>query len=356
MMPLALVVRLLPSAVVSFNLWVALPVPIAAAGTFAFLRRHASPAAAALGACIFALSGPVISVVNLPNLAWSVAFVPWVLAATDGLRITAHGPRATPLALAFALQGFCGEPVTWAATGVLAAGYAVFRLKPEAAGANSIASAGSVASAFRLRGTPRRTAVALAEAVRRKIRPIVGLALGGLLAAAQLVPTALAGVRAHRAELATPDFWSLHPLALWEALAPHLFGNYYDAFLADLPWMAALNFGREPFFHLVYVGPLVLLLAAIGGMTRLPRHAFWIAVFVVFTIAALGGYTPVYPWLRRLVPPLMYFRFPVKYLVFGVFASRCSPRKDSRNCWIAETARGCWLLLAASRSCASCSR
>ena len=40
----------------------------------------------------------------------------------------------------------------------------------------------------------------------------------------------------------------------------------------------------------------------------------------MFTIAALGGYTPLYPLLRTLVPPLMYFRFPVKYIVFAVFA------------------------------------
>jgi hypothetical protein len=39
MMPLTLAVRLLPSDVVSFNLWVALPLPIAALGMFVFLRR-----------------------------------------------------------------------------------------------------------------------------------------------------------------------------------------------------------------------------------------------------------------------------------------------------------------------------
>src|SRR5204862_6061786 len=84
MMPLALAIRLLPSDVVSFNLWVALPLPIAAVGTFVFLRRRFAPdradAAAAFGACMFALSGPVVSMTNLPNLAWSVALMPWVLA------------------------------------------------------------------------------------------------------------------------------------------------------------------------------------------------------------------------------------------------------------------------------------
>jgi prepilin-type N-terminal cleavage/methylation domain-containing protein len=192
------------------------------------------------------------------------------------------GGAAIPVALAFALQGLCGEPVTWAATG----------------------------------------AVTLAHAIvvtRRPVDALLGLAAGAGLAAAQLVPTMLAGVRAHRDALATPDFWSLHPLSLWEAVAPNLFGSYYDAFLADLPWMGALNFGRDPFFYSLYVGPLVLLLAAIGALSR-RRALFWAAVLVVFVIASLGGYTPIYPIARRIVPSLMYFRFPVKYIVFAMFA------------------------------------
>src|SRR5262249_35147091 len=162
-MPLALAVRLLPSDLVSFNVWVALPLPIAMVGMFVFLRKHLAglnpDGAAAIGACAFALSGPIVSMLNLPNLAWSVAFLPWVLAA-----------EGKWLAIAFALQALCGEPVTWVATGVVALAY------------------------------------------RPRLKTIAGLTVGALLAAAQLVPTFAAGVRAHRAALATPDFWSLHPL------------------------------------------------------------------------------------------------------------------------------------------------
>ena len=209
---------------------------------------------------------------NTPNLAWSVALVPWVLAGES-----VHG-----IAIAFGLQALCGEPVTWAATGAIEA------------------------------------AVILVE--RRRWSLLAGLMLGALLAAAQLVPTMTASVRAHRAALATPDFWSLHPLSLWEVVAPHLFGNHSDTFLADLPWMGALNFGRDPFFYSCYVGPFVLVLAC-AGAARPRRNASLAAVALAFTLAALGGYTPFYPLLRRLVPALMYFRFPVKYLVFATFAA-----------------------------------
>jgi len=313
LMPVTVAIRLLPSDIVAFNLWVALPLPLAALGMFLFLRRRTLPgsaaalsgsaaalsgSAAALGACAFALSGPVVSMLNTPNLSWSVALMPWVLLAADRVLDSSTPLRAGgALAIGFALQALCGEPVTWAATGVVASAFAVFRRKAEAAGSDTVASA-----------------------FTGKITVIAALVAGGLLAAAQLVPTAMAGVRAHRAALATPDFWSLHPFALSEAVAPHLFGNYYDAFLADLPWMGALNFGRDPFFYSLYIGPLVLLLAGLGVVTRFRRNVFWLATGLVFVVAALGGYTPIYPLARRLFPPLMYFRFPAKYVVIAVFA------------------------------------
>lgn len=277
-MPVTLAIRLLPSDVVSFNLWVTLPLPVAAAGMCLFLRQRLSPPASAFGASIFALAGPTISMLNTPNLSWSVALAPWVLWSVE---------KGSWLAVVFALQALCGEPVTWVATGLLTA----------------LWIQGVGASTFRWR-----------------ILPLVYLAAGGLLASAQLVPTFLAGMRAQRAALATPDFWSLHPLSLWEAIAPNLFGNYYDAFLADLPWMGALNFGRDPFFYSFYVGPLVLLLAGIAVWSAPRKQAFWVVVAVVATIAAIGGYSPVYPWIRKLCPPLMYFRFPVKYFAFAILA------------------------------------
>ena len=307
LMPVTMAVRLLPSDVVSFNLWVALPLPLAALGMFVFLRRGVAAAAAALGACVFALSGPLVSMLNTPNLSWSVALLPWVLASID---------RPIALAVAFGLQALCGEPVTWASTGAVAVAYACFHQKaapsdsPQGGADTRPAVSTPVASAF-----SRNIA-----ALRRTMAVTAALGAGALLAAGQLVPTAVASVRAHRGALAPPDFWSLHPFSLWEMVAPFLFGNYYGAFLADLPWMAALNFGRDPLFYSIYVGPFVLLLAAMGMAARGRRNLFWVAIALVFIAAALGGYTPLYPLARRLFPPLLYFRFPVKYIVIVMFA------------------------------------
>ena len=238
---------------------------------------------------------------NLPNLAWSVACLPWVLLACDRLLEHASAGRFAILAAVFALQALCGEPVTWASTGLVAVAYAIFgsgeispreggndRQREKRSGGRSPSPAGSSPEPC----LPRRSSCR---------------------------PRWRACAR-ERGALATPDFWSLHPFALWETVAPHLFGNYYDAFLSDLPWMGALNFGRDPFFYSLYVGPLVLLLAVLGLAARFGRNAFWLALGLVFLAAAFGGYTPLYPLARRVFPSLLYFRFPVKYIVISLFA------------------------------------
>jgi hypothetical protein len=351
-MPLTLAVRLLPSDIISFNLWVALPLPLSALGTYLFLRRraltpggaltprsrktatvrgqstradgHSDPqrqhrvdehsaaaaptprdvdllveidktaphrgqsTAAALGACAFGLSGVTVSMLNTPNLSWSVAGLPWLLWTVE--RILQRGARTDFVlaALVVALQALCGEPVTWASGVAVAIAYAAWTATPER---------------------------------RLRVVVVVSAALAGtLLAAVQLVPTMIAGVRAHRGTVGTPDFWSFHPLAAVEFAMPHLFGNYYDAFLADIPWMTVLNSGRDPFYYSVYIGTLVLLLAATGAATRRRQGILWGSIALLFAFAAMGGYTPFYPTLRRLVPPLAYFRFPVKYLAITAFA------------------------------------
>src|SRR6185369_4110060 len=56
----SLPIRLLLPAVPAYNLWIALPVPLAALGAFVYLRRHVSPPAATLGAIAFAVAGPTV--------------------------------------------------------------------------------------------------------------------------------------------------------------------------------------------------------------------------------------------------------------------------------------------------------
>lgn len=288
-----LVLRLIGSEVLGFNLWVALPFPFAALGTWLFFHRRFSAAASALGAIAFTLSGPIVSTGNFPNMSWAVATMPWVLWAADRL---AQAPTLRGVALAsltVAFQAFAGEPVTLSITSYLAIGLCLL-------------------------SQPSPHSPSSSHAVRRMAWVGGALLLGGLLAAIQLLPMIqAAGISQRSATIAT-GVWSVHPLALVETLVPHLFGNYFTIpALASAPWMPLVNTGRDPFFYSLYYGvPLFTL--SLFGLVALGRHGwgmFWAVAAGLSLILAFGVYTPVFPFFRDHVPVISSFRFPAKYLV-----------------------------------------
>ena len=291
--------RLLGSEIVGFNLWVALPFPLAAAGAFQFLRHRFSSASAALGAVFFAICGPVISTGNCPNLSWSIAAAPWVLWAVDRCLARGAARDVGVLALIFGGQALAGEPVTMVATGVLSLAYAAVNDSHPA-------------------DTPvgRRAA--------RWALVLAGFTLGGLLSAIQMLPLAAAVNDSWRPFGGTSnDFWSMHPWTLLETVHYQLFGDYLKAdALPQVPWMAALNSEREPFFHSIYFGVPALTVALWGLLVEPNRRwaRFWGTVIVVAVFFAFGAYSPVYPFVRDFVPVLSSFRFPVKYLLIATLA------------------------------------
>lgn len=305
----ALVLRLLGSERIGFNLWIAAPFPIAALGMYRYLLRRFSARAAAVGALAFAVSGPVVSTGNFPNLSWSAAAMPWVLWATDRCMAAGGGRRAVAwLALAFGLQAVSGEPVTLVATGVLALAHALILPAPGEEGV----------------GWKRRLGKAAAAAA--------GLGIGGALAAIQLLPLAQAVTTSWRSAGPVADFWSLHPLGLAETVSVHLFGDYFSSpNLLALPWMTPLNSGRDPFFFSIYIGPTLLAMALFGAVSGWSRRwsAFWIGACLVSVLAASGAHTPFYPFLQAHLPFVGSFRFPVKFLLVAIFA-------------IASLAAGAW--------------
>lgn len=298
--PIAVALRLLPD-VIGFNLWVALPLPVAAAGAYMLFRLRCSPISAAVGALVAALSGPIVSTANFPNLSWAVAFVPWIVWAAARLadRARLEPRRLVVLALLVSLQALAGEPVTLAATGMLTLTFAIF--------------------------AAHREPPTLRERLRAAGSIALGLVAGALLAAVQLVPLAAAVSRStSRVTAEVLNGWSVHPLTLIELVVPHLFGDTFHAFYSELPWIAPLNSDREPFLFSVYLGIGALVVAVAGlasGFGRLRRWAaFWSVVALVALAASLGKYTPVYPVAQATLPILESLRFPAKYLVFVVLA------------------------------------
>jgi hypothetical protein len=284
----SLIVRLALPELVAFNVWVALPVPLAAWGAYLFLRRHVAAAAAAFGAVSFAAAGPIVSTTNMPNMSWSVAAVPYVFWALERIKVAPTAKEATVLASIVGCQALAGEPVTLAATLIIAVGYL---LLPD-------------------RGWTKPRVVVVAGA---------GLAAGVLLAAIQFVPLAAAGRQSVRGLLRSEDFWAFHPLTLTELVVPHFFGDYFTSHLRQLVWMVALNSDREPFYYTMYVGVPVVLAAALAACSGRRHTLFWTIAIAGCLIGSFGSYTPIYPAIQSLVPPIRAFRFPVKYMSLGAF-------------------------------------
>jgi hypothetical protein len=279
----SLPIRLLLPAVVAYNVWIALPIPLAAIGAYIYLRRYVGRPAAALGAIAFAVAGPTVSTTNFPNLSWSVTCVPYVFAAIDRVAEKRRASAVAVLAILLSAQALAGEPVTLAATLAIAALYVVWPLE----------------------GWRDWRLLVLTGS---------GVVLGVLLASIQFIPLAHAGSRSIRSFMEPDDFWSLHPLALLELFAPHFFGEYFHSNLSELTWMPALNSGREPFYYTMYIGVPVVITAAVAACAQRPRTTFWALVVAGCVLASMGAHTPFYPLLQSIVPGLRAFRFPVKYL------------------------------------------
>jgi hypothetical protein len=284
----SLPIRLLLPEVVAYNAWIALPVPVCALGMYLFLRRHVSPPVSAFGAVAFAVSGPIVSTTNFPNLSWSVAAVPFVFWALERVIERRSAGAVALLAVIVGCQALAGEPVTLVATLAIASAYAVT-------------------------GEPgwrdRRAVLFVA----------LGIGAGLLLAAIQYVPMVDAGRGSMRSIMEPSDFWAFHPLALFELFVPQFFGNYFQSALREMVWMVALNSNRDPFYYTMYVGVSILLLAALAMVSGGSRTRFWTIAIVACALAAVGPHTPLYPALQALVPPLRTFRFPVKYLSLASF-------------------------------------
>jgi len=290
-----LALRLIGNEVVGFNLWVALPFPFAAVGAWLFLARRFTPSAAAIGAIAFSVCGPVVSTGNFPNMSWSVAALPWVLWAADRVAAAPTLRAVAVLAAATAFQALAGEPVTLFATLVVTGCFVVF--VPD--------------GPFTL------------GAMRRGVWVASGLVLGLLLSAIQLAPMMHASRMAERASVIGTDLWSLHPRALLETVALHVYGDYYTSpSLTHVPWMPLLNTGREPFFFSTYFGVPLLTLALFGLIASDHRrwNLFWVVAAAAALSGAFGMYTPIYPFVRDHLPLLGSFRFPVKYLVVCAMA------------------------------------
>lgn len=270
----------------------------------------------------FGLSGYLVARAGFLSITTTAAWVPWVMAAV--LDLSLHGPgfrRLAWLGALWGLQLLAGHAQTSWYTWLLAFAWAGFW-----GWANTAPGDDDAANRYRayrgLKGLARAWGWLA-----------MSLVLGVALAAVQLFPTAEYLLQSQRAGAVDYDFamtYSFWPWRLLTLVAPDLFGNPahgdywgYGAFWEDavyvglLPLLMGLRAlvrrGRLP-------GP-----AAGSGQEPVARHlpalsaGLGLLTGIAFLLA-LGGNTPIFPWLFHYVPGFDMFQAPARLTLWAEFA------------------------------------
>lgn len=115
---------------------------------------------------------------------------------------------------------------------------------------------------------------------------------------------------------------------LWSANWYDLLSMIFAQPLGDLSLLYSKYLGlvatRQnyiPYLASAFVGPAALTLGLFGVVDRSFKWRWLVlAIFGASLIMACGLYTPLAPWLINNVPILAIYRYPVKLLIFAVFA------------------------------------
>ena len=256
-------------------------------GMILLLRVLGAGAAGAwLGAVTYVFSGVGVSEVFYTNIQPGMALLPWILWAA-ARPASSRSARVLPLALLFFLDLLAGDVFTI----TIAAAACVLWICLETG-----------------RGDRRREAASL----------VAALSLSALLAAPQIVATALWAPLTHRAvtglSLQVAASFSLSPWRLLELVVPYPFGPTWSL---DAPEIWGRGVFRN-FFSTLFCGALVLLAIPVLRRARPPGARF------VQALSAGAAAVCVLPWFlpaswgqwRSPIP----LRYPEKFSVALVFA------------------------------------
>jgi hypothetical protein len=212
-----------------------------------------------------------------PSHTATFAWMPWVILLTEA-GWKGGGRRLVPAALAAAMQVLAGGPESILFTWLILLGMAIVEC------AKGMASAAVLARRFFLIGV-----------------------LAVCLAAAQLLPFADFALRCSRNTHYGAGQWSM-PIWGWANFLVPLFQTTIWQVIAvqyDQYWTSSY-----------YAGIGVVFLAAMALWRQRGWRVWLLGGFVaVSLVLALGGPGFVYPWLRRLLPFVGLFRYPIKFVI-----------------------------------------
>jgi len=274
----------------AFRLQVIIPLLIAAAGMYWFLRmlRRSRPASL-LGALSWSCGGYLLSTTCQVAFLHAASVVPLALGFAVRLARRPRTIYAVGLALMIGLQCLTGEPST-------------LLMMPLLVSAAVLAERRHVAG---------RALPSLAASL------LLGLALG----AVTLIPGlhhAGKTVRAMGLPEAMSNLWSMPAWRAFELFTPYLLGHVVPG-QPGLFWGGFLYSPRElPYYHSLYPGLVIALLAIYALVVRRRLLWPWIALALLGFVIAMGHNLPVWHLVRRL-PLFAEIRFPEKFSLLFCF-------------------------------------
>ncbi len=261
-----------------------------------------TPFGRGISALAYAFSGYLIARLGSFPTANAGAWIPWLFWLVQRVLAQRRAPDVGWLGIAFGLQLLAGHAqTTW--YGVVSVGlYALWH------------------TAWHMRRDR------LQDRVHALLAVGVGLLLGVLVAAVQLIPTLEYLAQSQRSDgldYATITNLSYHPIRLLTLLSPDFFGTPADgSYLTE-----GLYFEESAYIGFV---PLIAAVAAIWAWLRQVRSGrvasllvtvpFWSGLALVGFALALGKYGPFYRVLYDRVPTFDAFREPVRWLILPVLA------------------------------------
>jgi len=263
-------------------------------GTFVLAKRlELRNDSALVSGLLFAGAGTTLSVTPYIGLAWCTMWLPWLLVFCDRIARREHTLRSVVLlSLIVFMMLTIAEPMI-----LIAASLGVFFWL--------------VDGCFRREST-------WAELLRNNLL-LPGLAAATAVVALSPYLIAIAlnlpnSVRALGFTWEGITIWSLHPLRLFECLAPGVFGGLGKPEGGAFWAFAMVPTKGFPYFPSLYFGAPVLALLVAGirkNTLRRTSLAMWLTVLILL---ALGRWGPLYPWLEGF-PGFDSARYPVKWLI-----------------------------------------
>ena len=263
-------------------------------GTFVLAKRlELRNDSALVSGLLFAGAGTTLSVTPYIGLAWCTMWLPWLLVFCDRIARREHRLRSMVLlSLIVFMMLTIAEPMI-----LIAASFGVFFWL--------------VDDCFRREST-------WVELLRNNLLlPGLAAATAVVVLSPYLIAIALNlpnSVRALGFTWEGVTIWSLHPLRLFECLAPGVFGGLGRPEGGAFWAFAMVPTKGFPYFPSLYFGAPVFALLVAGIRKNAPRRtslAIWLTVLILL---ALGRWGPLYPWLEG-VPGFDSARYPVKWLI-----------------------------------------